>query len=470
MGRVWETPDGSAVKVIHPSVVELLGIEERLRVHAISPPRIDHPLIHQLRSIDWRGGEYRLIMDRVDGSPAVPRPPEVAAVEFARVLEAFAAAHRRGFVHGDIKPGNFLVLPDGSLRIMDFYLSRILGVSPTTSGLLGMPKYLSPEQAKGEPLDARSDVYSLGKLLLDMVNRVPSGLGEVVERATELEPNRRYRGADEFRAALLEWMEREAPPSVSVAAPQAAQEAVVRKAQPLSLRAGLCIAGGAAVGAWLLLHGGSGGQKTVEPAKPVESPVAAPVVQVVKPPVVAAARPIPPQPAPPAPKVPRKFVPPADRTTSGSVEVATQPLPPPPAPLVRGVPTSSYAVGQLPALPPPPEPDRPTPAVAAPVPAKAAPANPPPTREAHLLTVTPPQYPPIAIQRGISGKVRLQAEVAADGSVRNVKTLGGSAVLADAAMKAVRNWVYQPATVDSRPVPSTVQIEIVFTPPSQKFE
>ncbi|MGH2590497.1 MAG: protein kinase domain-containing protein, partial [Actinomycetota bacterium] len=160
-------------------------------------------------------------------------PPERAAEIGREVARALAAAHARGVVHRDVKPGNVMITPDGKVKVVDFGIARAAGAeSVTKSGIvLGSAPYISPEQARGEPGNERSDIYALGCVLYHMltgqapfvadtplatlylhvhepvvppsqVRPVPAELEAVVMRSMEKDPADRYSSAAEVEGAL----------------------------------------------------------------------------------------------------------------------------------------------------------------------------------------------------------------------------------------------------------------------------
>jgi serine/threonine-protein kinase len=169
-----------AVKVLHPALADDESFLRRFRAEAQAAAALSHP--HLLAVYDWSddddgtpflvteylaGGTLRTMLDA--GHRLSPAQGLVVGLEAARALEH---AHRQGFVHRDIKPANLLFGADGRLRVADFGLARAIaeaGWTEPTGAVLGTVRYASPEQARGETLDGRSDVYSLALVMIEAV-------------------------------------------------------------------------------------------------------------------------------------------------------------------------------------------------------------------------------------------------------------------------------------------------------------
>src|SRR5205814_8033922 len=219
---------------------------ERFRREATTAANLRHPNVITVHDFgqDERGVPY-LVLEYIEGATLADLMD--AGLDDARIadlLDQIAAgldyAHRRGVVHRDVKPGNVLLTDDGRAVLADFGLAWLLeGAHLTlTGGVIGTPEYMSPEQASGEPIDHRSDVYALGVVLYEMLvgerpfvaetpiavllqhlqdpapsvliarPDLPPAVGEVIARALVKDPAERYASAGElaaaFRAAFLQ--------------------------------------------------------------------------------------------------------------------------------------------------------------------------------------------------------------------------------------------------------------------------
>src|SRR3954466_12284688 len=245
MAEVWCAEDEVlgrrvALKLLGSRFAGDLEFRERFRREAQAAAGLTHPnIVGIFDRAEWEGTPY-IAMELVDGrtlkevvTDRGPLPPTVAVNFTEQILQALAYAHRRGLVHRDIKPQNVIVDPEGTAKVADFGIARAANSEMTQAGtMVGTVQYLSPEQAQGLPVDSRSDLYSVGVVLYELltghvpfegeapisialkhVNErpapagqmrpgIPPALDAVVLRALEKDPALRFQTAEEFIAAL----------------------------------------------------------------------------------------------------------------------------------------------------------------------------------------------------------------------------------------------------------------------------
>lgn len=184
MGEVWRAHDGRlnrdvAVKLLKPELASQKGFLDRFRIEARNAALLTHPNVCAV--FDYGEAETEadgestntayLVMELVPGEPLSSIITREAPLEPGRVLDymrqaaaGLGAAHAAGVVHRDVKPGNLLVTPDGTVKITDFGVARASGQSnlTATGQVMGTAQYLAPEQALGERVTPAADVYSLG--------------------------------------------------------------------------------------------------------------------------------------------------------------------------------------------------------------------------------------------------------------------------------------------------------------------
>ena len=173
-----------AIKVLLPQLMKHEQIRQRFKNEAATMAHLQHPNIVSL--IDYyedEAGMY-LIMEYVEGvtldnyikDVSGPLPEEKAIPLMTQILDAFSYAHEKQIIHRDIKPGNIILTPNGTIKILDFGIARIIGDGNqqlTKTGVqLGTVYYMSPEQVKGLKLDHRADIYSLGVTFYQMLTGV----------------------------------------------------------------------------------------------------------------------------------------------------------------------------------------------------------------------------------------------------------------------------------------------------------
>jgi serine/threonine protein kinase len=247
MGIVYRAQDPALDRVVALKTIILAddaeGREEyqkRFFLEAKAAGKLTHPSIVTTYDFGEQDGVAYLAMELLEGTDLRTRLKEGAlppaeAVEVARqVAEGLGFAHERGIVHRDVKPGNIMLLERGRAKIMDFGLARMRAADhKTVTGMvLGTPKYMSPEQVAGSPVDQRSDLFSLGIVLYEMLTgsrlfgaedmtqimhnvtyqehepptrlkpELPAMLDFVVARALKKDPGSRYQDAAELAADL----------------------------------------------------------------------------------------------------------------------------------------------------------------------------------------------------------------------------------------------------------------------------
>ena len=173
-----------ALKFLPPEVAHDRRALARFRCEARATSALNHPAICTLHGLGEDRGRPFLVLEWVEGQTlralAGPHPDLAGLLPMARqVAEALRAAHAAGIVHRDLKPENLMVRPDGYVKVLDFGLVRLLsapggsGTAPDgrvteTGTLLGTAHYMSPEQARAEPVDAATDIFSLGLVLYEL--------------------------------------------------------------------------------------------------------------------------------------------------------------------------------------------------------------------------------------------------------------------------------------------------------------
>lgn len=181
-GEVWRAEDAVlerpvAVKLLRRLEGDPMDAAERFRTEARSAARLTHPNVVATYDVGTANGQVFLVMELVDGpdlaqllrSKGLPPERFVAdiALQGARALDA---AHAAGIVHRDVKPGNLLLAPDGTLKITDFGIAQATGMDGATGPvLLGTVGYVSPEQVRGERATPASDWYALGCVLYELL-------------------------------------------------------------------------------------------------------------------------------------------------------------------------------------------------------------------------------------------------------------------------------------------------------------
>ena len=270
MGTVYRATDTMldrdvALKVLRPELARQAALVERFRAEAVALARLRHEHIAALYGLDRQGDDLVMVMEYVSGETLealLAREGKMSwqqAVPVLRgVLAALGHAHVRGVVHRDIKPANVMVDGDGTVKVMDFGIARLMGENrQTRAGVaIGTPSYMAPEQLRGEDVDGRTDLYAAGALLYELLTGrvafqadsdyslmmqqlheapaapstitggVPRALDAAVARAMAKKPAQRYPSATDFSRALDDIT----PDAFSVAPIKDAAAAVVSRA------------------------------------------------------------------------------------------------------------------------------------------------------------------------------------------------------------------------------------------------
>lgn len=245
MGKVYKVRNVisdrvEAMKILLPDLNSNQSLADRFLREIRLLATLNHPNIASLRTAMTYENQLIMIMEFVEGETLANRiaraPLSTAdAVNYAdQVLSALSYAHKQNIIHRDIKPANMMLTPHGVVKLMDFGIARSVsdGSLTTTGTTLGSLNYMPPEQVRGEAADARSDIYSFGVSLYEMLtgklpfqgdsqyslmtahlnqtppapitlrSDLPLGLNEIIMMALAKDPANRFQSADAFRTAL----------------------------------------------------------------------------------------------------------------------------------------------------------------------------------------------------------------------------------------------------------------------------
>ena len=245
MGKVYKVRNVisdrvEAMKILLPDLSSNQGLAERFLREIRLLAALNHPNIAALRTALTHENQLVMVMEFVEGETLANRlaraPLSTAeAVNYAdQVLAALSYAHKQNIIHRDIKPANMMLTPEGVVKLMDFGIARSStnGSLTSTGTTLGSLNYMPPEQVRGEAADARSDIYSFGVSLYEMLtgklpfrgdsqyslmtahlnqeppapitlrSDLPPELNEIILMSIAKDPANRFQSADAFRAAL----------------------------------------------------------------------------------------------------------------------------------------------------------------------------------------------------------------------------------------------------------------------------
>jgi beta-lactam-binding protein with PASTA domain/predicted Ser/Thr protein kinase len=236
-----------AIKTLYPELSADPLFVEGFRREAQAAANLSHPNIVPV--FDWGedNGTYFIVMELIDGTSLADMlrggrtlTASHSASLMAQVAAALGYAHRNGVVHRDVKPGNILIASDGQVKVTDFGIAQAMSVEDQMAeegSVMGTATYFSPEQAEGAPVDGRSDIYSLGIVLYEMLAgrppfigdspvevssqhvhgtvpppsefnpSIPSDLQAIVMEALAKSPDQRYQSAEDLRTDLMRFSE-----------------------------------------------------------------------------------------------------------------------------------------------------------------------------------------------------------------------------------------------------------------------
>ena len=232
-----------AIKTLKPNYVEQEKFVERFKREAQTAANLNHPNIVQI--FDWGIGDVPfVVMEYIEGNTltsiiANKRTISMNDILFigAQVSSGLQAAHSKGLVHRDIKPGNIMITPEGKVKVTDFGIVSLQNEESDitkTGSILGTASYISPEQAQGKPVSKESDLYSLGTVLYELITgrppfegdtpiatatkhitekpeklstyraNIPKGIENAVLKLLHKYPKDRFKNAEDLRAVLLQ--------------------------------------------------------------------------------------------------------------------------------------------------------------------------------------------------------------------------------------------------------------------------
>lgn len=265
MGSVYRALDVNldrvvALKFLHQGLGDNAELATRFRTEARAQAALNHYNIATLYALLVWEGKTVMVMEYIDGESMQqmvarrgPIPAHISVPLFKQALQGVAVAHRHGIIHRDLKPANLMVSKDGAVKVMDFGIAKIQGSSgmTRTNMTMGTSWYMAPEQIMGRPVDARTDIYSMGVTLYELLAgqvpfhadsdyevqtahvqrppdrptlyypHIPEPVVNAVMRALSKEPSERFSSADEFLRALPDIPEPTISPAAVISVPTA---------------------------------------------------------------------------------------------------------------------------------------------------------------------------------------------------------------------------------------------------------
>ncbi len=226
MGLVYRAEDlrlgrEVALKLLPPDLAGDRAAVDRFEREARAASALNHPHICTIYGVEDHESQPVIVMELVAGPTLEaalrdgPLAPAAVLTHALQIAGALDSAHRKGIVHRDLKPAN-IVIGESGVKILDFGVAKWSSGSNSVThdgAIVGTPDYMSPEQLRGEDVDARSDIYSFGVVLHEMLTRrrpsdsspIPqTPLGQVADRCLRQRPEDRWQSAAELRAALTE--------------------------------------------------------------------------------------------------------------------------------------------------------------------------------------------------------------------------------------------------------------------------